>query len=221
MTGRYIGIFKRILNPCLPLSLLLSNQNQLFTFLFVLHAFLRRVYTSCIRFLAFYLRRLYRNRSMGLFEQAAPSAPPDFLLVCAAVSGLAGWGYRLRFFSLTTIFLRWTFILQGLPDDFFILKSYIMKRAKTLFTAFAAIVGIGGSIAASKEGSYCYTLTTGGEVYEYNISYSSGNCYLSSSDNYCEITTIYFDGAKNPTSAELISSVYQGVGYGPTESYAY
>jgi hypothetical protein len=105
--------------------------------------------------------------------------------------------------------------------DFFILKSYIMKRAKTLFTAFAAIVGIGGSIAASKEGSYCYTLTTGGEVYEYNISYSSGNCYLSSSDNYCEITTIYFDGAKNPTSAELISSVYQGVGYGPTESYAY
>lgn len=91
-----------------------------------------------------------------------------------------------------------------------------MKRAKTLFTAFAAVIGIGSSIAASKVTSYTYTQTTGGAAYQYNESYSSVLCVAGS--EFCMMTCPIKYGSPQSGSTLIASG---GHSYGADEAYAY
>jgi hypothetical protein len=94
-----------------------------------------------------------------------------------------------------------------------------MKRMKSALTALAAIIGIGGSIAATTgAGPYYYTLTTGDGAYELNSTYSSDNC-IPGSKYFCEITTNVIASEPTPTQAQLIA--IGGTGYGGDELYGY
>ncbi len=91
-----------------------------------------------------------------------------------------------------------------------------MKRAKSLLTALAAIIGIGGSIAATRVTTYDYTLTTGSKGYEYNPYYNALDCVPGA--QYCLMTcSIQFSGAVSGST--IIAE--GGHGYNAAGSYGY